>query len=95
MNEAFEKYMKNCWPQVQRDMIGFVIAKETWKAATPQWEPEPAELAARFHKIYELLAPHYGYETREDTKQFDPESPNGKLMTAVCAQIIVAFTRTT
>lgn len=45
------------------------------------------ELARRFHETYERLAPEYGYETREDTKAFDPESPNGKLMIAVCKEI--------
>ena len=41
-------------------------------------------LARRFHDLYESLAPTFGYTTRSDTKQFDPESPNGKLMIAVC-----------
>jgi len=41
------------------------------------------EWAKRFHDEYERLAPEYGYITREDTKQFDPASPNGKLMMAV------------
>lgn len=39
--------------------------------------------AMLFHNTYESMAPEFGYETREDTKQFDSESPNGKLMTAV------------
>lgn len=40
--------------------------------------------AKHFNDLYERLAPTYGYTTREDTKDFDPESPNGKLMTEVC-----------
>lgn len=44
-------------------------------------------LAEKFHEVYERLAPNFGYETRKDTKQFDPDSPNGKLMTAVCQEI--------
>ena len=47
----------------------------------------PEELARRFHDTYERLAPEYGYTTREDTKEFDPDSPNGKLMIAVCATL--------
>lgn len=43
----------------------------------------PEMLARYFHIKYEELAPQYGYETRTDTKKFDPESPNGKLMVAV------------
>lgn len=42
-------------------------------------------LARRFHELYEQLAPSFGYVTREDTRQFDPDSQNGRLMIAVCA----------
>lgn len=45
-------------------------------------------LALRFHEAYERLAPTCGYETRVDTRSFDPTSPNGRLMIAVCAEII-------
>ena len=45
------------------------------------------KIARLFHDTYERLAPEFGYETREDTKVFDPESKNGKLMIAVCAEI--------
>ena len=50
-----------------------------------------AELAHIFHDEYERLAPSFGYATRSDTKQFDPESPNGKLMTAVCGVVARAL----
>ena len=46
------------------------------------------ELATAFHQAYERMAPDFGYETRKETRQFAPESPNGRLMTAVCAEII-------
>lgn len=49
---------------------------------------KPAEhLARRFHEAYERLAPSFGYTTREETRTFDPTTPNGKLMVAVCAEI--------
>jgi hypothetical protein len=48
----------------------------------------PLELARFFHDAYEALAPHYGYETRADTRAFDPGSKNGRLMVAVAALII-------
>lgn len=48
----------------------------------------PQELAAQFHLYYELYAHQYGYETREDTKELDFDSPNGKLMIKVCEKII-------
>lgn len=45
-------------------------------------------LAIRFHEAYERLAPRFGYETRPETRKFDPQSPNGRLMVAVCREII-------
>ncbi len=45
------------------------------------------ELAKQFHEIYERLAPSFGYETRIDTREFDPNSKNGKLMIAVTDEI--------
>lgn len=45
-------------------------------------------LAVRFHTIYEQLAPQFGYETRKETREFDPNTPNGKLMVAVCKRIL-------
>jgi hypothetical protein len=45
------------------------------------------KLAQEFHDLYEKLAPSFGYETRTDTKAFDPLSRNGRLMMAVCANI--------
>lgn len=45
-------------------------------------------IAEMFHFFYEEMAPDFGYETREDTKEFDPESPNGRLMIAVCRKLV-------
>ena len=45
------------------------------------------KLARRFHDIYERLAPNFGYETRKETREFDPTTPNGKLMIAVTDEI--------
>jgi len=52
------------------------------------------ELAKLFHDTYEKLAPTYGYETRSGTKIFDPASPNGKLMIAVCKIILTRLVKT-
>lgn len=49
--------------------------------------PESYKLARRFHELYEINAPRFGYETRKDTKEFDPESPNGRLMAYVCMEM--------
>lgn len=52
-------------------------------------KPTAAEqLAVLFHDKYEELAPKYGYETRPDTKTFDPKTPNGKLMVAVAKEVL-------
>ncbi len=64
------------------------------EAATLQMidDPQYAMLRAAilFHDTYERLAPAYGYETRPDTKRFDPTSANGMLMIDVCAVVIAA-----
>ena len=49
--------------------------------------PAGEAMARRFHETYERLAPTFGYETRPDTKDFDPTSPNGRLMIAVCSEL--------
>ena len=49
--------------------------------------PKEIKMAELFHDTYETLAPSYGYETRKDTKAFDPQSKNGQLMIAVCSFI--------
>jgi len=46
------------------------------------------ELAIFIHNKYEEFAPKYGYETRKDTREFDKDSPNGKLMIAVSKEIL-------
>jgi hypothetical protein len=46
------------------------------------------ELAILFHDTYERLAPSFGYETRPDTRQFDAASKNGRLMVAVCGEVL-------
>jgi len=45
-------------------------------------------LARKFHRYYEELAPKYGYKTKEETKEFQEKSPNGQLMIAVCERIL-------
>ncbi len=47
-------------------------------------------LARAFHDAYERLAPSFGYETRKDTRAFDPATPNGRLMIAVADEIEIA-----
>jgi hypothetical protein len=49
--------------------------------------PDAESLAIMFHDAYERLAPIVGYETRQETRSFNLESTNGKLMVLVCAEI--------
>jgi hypothetical protein len=56
--------------------------------------PSPGEaldLARLFHDTYERLAPSFGYETRKDTRTFDPTTPNGRLMVVVCGEVLAAL----
>lgn len=46
------------------------------------------EITKRFHDTYEKLSKEYGYETRKETKVFDINSNNGKLMYATVNEIV-------
>ena len=49
---------------------------------------EILEITKKFHDTYEKLASEYTYETREDTRVFDINSNNGKLMYATVNEIV-------
>ena len=49
---------------------------------------EILEITKEFHDTYEKLASEYTYETRKDTKVFDINSSNGKLMYATVNEVI-------
>jgi len=79
-------------PSCQVEMLAktkeSVIRK--WNTRTPQdaaMRHKDERLARKFHEAYERLAPQYGYKTREETRHFDPNSENGKLMIAVAREI--------
>lgn len=58
-------------------------------SATPAGEGLTAEaLARKFHATYERLATSFGYMTREETRTFESGSANGKLMIAVCTELL-------
>lgn len=63
--------------------------KEETRSEQQEWTP--LSLAQHFHNIYERCAPEFGYETRAETRSFNPETPNGKLMIAVCSEILRDF----
>lgn len=45
------------------------------------------DIAIEFHQTYERMAVDRGFVTRDDTKVFEPDSPNGRLMIAVCHEV--------
>ena len=49
---------------------------------------EILEITKKFHDTYEKLASEYTYETRKETRVFDINSNNGKLMYATVNKII-------
>ena len=55
---------------------------------TPIELPSDEELAILFYNKYELLAPKFNYETKIETKKFNKDSDNGKLMIAVCKEVL-------
>jgi hypothetical protein len=72
------------------------VAEKTLVAASDSGKPESLgaierqdaalQMAQFFHESYERLAPRFNYETRPGTKEFKPNSRNGLLMQAVCAE---------
>lgn len=51
-------------------------------------EMDALELAVLFHVIYERKSAEFNYVTRTETRVFDPESANGKLMVATCGEVL-------
>jgi hypothetical protein len=51
-------------------------------------QPTPLDLAKLFHETYDRMAPSFGCTTRSEPHQFNPDSPNGRLMIAVCEEIL-------
>ena len=50
--------------------------------------PEAYRLARRFHELYEPYASGFGNTTKGSTKEFDPNSPEGRLLAYVCQTIV-------
>jgi len=59
-----------------------------WCILQKEGEMDSKELAILFHNTYERLAPEFGYRTRIETREFDEHSSNGRLMIAVCNEIL-------
>lgn len=84
--------VKASWPDLHEAYVALKAIADSPVETSPPLNPiSPLELATLFHDRYEELAPHFGYETRKDTRQFSSETPNGRLMIAVCARILDRF----
>ena len=78
------EYAKKLTKKQTKEMIYVIKNTPSPNKPNNEWE----KIAFLFHNTYEGLAPKFGYETRKDTKEFDPESNNGKLMIATCKAVI-------
>lgn len=93
--DCVDVFRSKLWTQERLDRLNREFPDDTKHrgmvplyAAPPIAEITPEDLARAFHDEYERLAPSFGYETRQDTRTFDPESANGKLMIAVAAALL-------
>ena len=63
-----------------------------WQMYDIEGQPHDADdafnLAIEFHEAYEAMAPDFGYQTRPETRSFNPSTPNGQLMIAVCKRLL-------
>ena len=75
-------------PTGQRNADDMGMPPPLAQPAVSEAVTDPLALAILFHHTYERLAPSIGYDTRTETRIFDPESKNGKLMVAVCREIL-------
>ena len=84
-------YMNDGNPKV--DMTPHNLFEWIWKNFPHPQEVSDSDidgtqLAILFHQTYERLAPKFGYVTRAKTKKFSVNSPNGRLMVAVCEELL-------
>ena len=68
-------------------MSGMVWFLESQERPQPMNTSSPLDLAKLLHETYDRLAPRFGYQIRPETRQFNPDSPNGRLMIAVTAEV--------
>lgn len=86
--EAFMYYCPRCGAKV---VLGEVPARCIACGWEEKVESSSAEkVAAEFHRVYELLAPEFGYETREASAVPWDQVPeaNRKLMCAVVQRLL-------
>lgn len=85
------QYQRDRAMAIMAETLGTEIETLSPTPPAPAAVQEAARVAVLFHEAYEKLAPNFGYETRPDTKVFDPESANGRLMIATCGEVLRAL----
>ncbi len=86
-DQCLDGHVLEC-PAIYRPAVLELVRAERKRALDKtEYLTDPLALAVLFHVTYEKLAPQKGYETRKETRIFDPESANGKLMIATCSSI--------
>jgi hypothetical protein len=78
---------EHLYPQLEKLISSLLSAPESGQNCYKNG----LELAKKFHELYEKNAHNYGYETRKETREFNEDTPNGKLMIAVCEQILASL----
>lgn len=82
-SDAADKVLETQFAKAEVRRQAFIDAIETLGP--------PEHLARVFHYTYEKKAEELGYETRKDTREFNPKSLNGILMITVCKTILDSF----
>jgi hypothetical protein len=72
------------WESCEHFPFGFDAVQKP----APIRESQALRVARAFHEAYERLAPQNGYETRKDTRHFDPNTANGRTMLAVVTELL-------
>lgn len=79
-----KKENKNNWEKLRKGYEEVQMVQSSIEKAYP----EAYRLARKFHKLYEDQAPFFGYITNPNSREFYPNSNNGRLMAYVCYTIV-------
>ena len=69
-------------------MMKYIMKCKNWGKEVIVMNEEISKITKKFHDTYEKLSKDYDYETRKETRVFDINSSNGKLMYATVNEVI-------
>ena len=69
-------------------MMKYIMKCKNWGKEVIVMNEEILEITKKFHDTYEKLSKDYDYETRKETRVFDINASNGKLMYATVNEVI-------